>query len=188
MKKVIAMAVAAVLLGGEVSGHEARKDVLLEVVQTTNDIHRSETLVYVRILSDGLGEAHSTQEVDFRKIDLKSKRIGEEELNKLREILNEKATADLDSHYERFWGAKDFRTEWQITLLENGSSRSISLVNFQPFLARRRHEDYPRQLERLGCMIWLLRTEVTGEGLEKNYLEGCGTLGFPSTGKENTKP
>jgi hypothetical protein len=187
IKKAITITVAAVLSGlaGDVPGQEAQKDVLLEVVQTTNDIHRSETLGYVRIRSDGRGEAHSTQSVDFRNIDLKRKTISPEELNELRGILNDKSTGNLDSHYDRLWGAKDFRIEWQVTLLEDGNTRSINLVNFQPFLARRKHEDYPRQLERLGCMIWLLRTEVTGEGLERNYLEGCGSLGFPGARKEN---
>jgi len=125
------------------------------------------------------------REVDFRKLDLKRKMIPSGELNDLRGILDDKATEDLDSHYERFWGARDFRTEWQITLAEKGNSRSMNLVNFQPFLARRKHENYPRQLEKLGCMIWQLRTEVTGESLERNYLGGCSSLGFPGARKKN---
>jgi hypothetical protein len=52
------------------------------------------------------------------------------------------------------------------------------LENFQPFLARTKKKPYPAELERLGCLVWKLRTKVTGEPLERNYVAGCRGLGY----------
>jgi hypothetical protein len=52
------------------------------------------------------------------------------------------------------------------------------LENFQPFLARAKKKPYPAELERLGCFVWKLRTNVTGEPLEQNYVAGCRKLGY----------
>jgi hypothetical protein len=54
----------------------------------------------------------------------------------------------------------------------------IELENFQPFAARKQNKPYPPQLENLGCMIWKIRIEVTGEPLEKDWLRGCADLGY----------
>jgi hypothetical protein len=151
---------------------------VLEVVQTTDDIHRNETMVYLRVYADGLAEAHSDRVVDFRNIDLKRKRLPPEELNRLRQLLDADDTQKLNERYERFWGARDFSTEWRITMVAKGKNREMALVNFQPFLAREKHQNYPPQLESLGCSIWRLRVEVTGEPLDRNYVAGCQKLGL----------
>jgi hypothetical protein len=45
---------------------DSEKTQLLEVVVTTHDVSRTETLIYLRVFSDGLAEAHPTRRVDFR--------------------------------------------------------------------------------------------------------------------------
>jgi hypothetical protein len=151
---------------------------VLEVVQTTKDIHRTETMVYLRIYADGLGEAHSDRMVDFRNIDLKKKNLLPEKLDGLRQLLNADDTQKLNERYERFWGARDFTTEWRVTMVAKGKTREMDLVNFQPFLAREKRQSYPTQLEKLGCSIWRLRVEVTGEPLDRNYVDWCQKLGL----------
>jgi hypothetical protein len=36
---------------------------------------------------------------------------------------------------------------------------------------------------KLGCIIWELRTKVTGEPLERNYVAGCRELGEQPSGE-----
>jgi hypothetical protein len=84
----------------------------------------------------------------------------------------------LDAKYERYWGNIDFGQKWQITIAQGGSQKSMVLENFQPFLARAKKKPYPAELERLGCLVWDLRTKVTGEPLEQNYGAGCRKLGY----------
>ena len=178
VKAVAVFAVATVLLNPLMVAQDSPSGVLLEVLQTTHDIHRTETMVYLRIYADGLGEAHSDRDVDFRNINLKRKNVMPEELDRLVQLLDADATRKLNEQYKRSWGAKDFSTEWRISITAGGRRREMDLVNFQPFLAREKHESYPPQLERLGCSIWRLRVEVTGEPLDRNYVAGCQKLSF----------
>jgi hypothetical protein len=151
---------------------------VLEVILKTYDVTRMETLVYLRVFSDGSAEAHPMREVDFRTLALKQAQISPNDLAKLREILNPSNTQRLEPKYEQSWGNKDFGSEWRVTIGQGESKKTVILENFQPFLARSKKKPYPEEIEKLGCIVWKLRTEVTGEPLERNYLRGCQDLGY----------
>lgn len=157
---------------------ESSKSPLLEVILTTYDVSRTETLVYLRVFSDGHAEAHSMRQVDFRNLALKQAQVSPTELATLSEFLTSSKTQQLAPKYERYWGNIDFGQTWEITIGQGETKKSIILENFQPFLARTRKKPYPAELEKLGCLIWELRTKVTGEPLERNYVAGCQKLGY----------
>jgi len=118
------------------------------------------------------------REVDFRTLALKQAQISPNDLAKLREILNPSNTQGLEPKYEQYWGNKDFGSEWRVTIGQGENKKIVILENFQPFLARSKKKPYPEEIEKLGCIVWKLRTEVTGEPLERNYLRGCQDLGY----------
>jgi hypothetical protein len=60
-----------------VKAQQPSRTLLLDAIATTSDIHRTETLVYLRVYSDGSAEAHPTHEVDFRALALKQAQIPE---------------------------------------------------------------------------------------------------------------
>jgi hypothetical protein len=161
-----------------VDPQESQQNLLLEVIRTTYDVSRTETLVYLRVFSDGSAEAHPMREVDFRTLALKKAQISPVDLAKLREVLSPSKTQGLDPKYERYWGNIDFGNEWQITIGQGDNKKTIVLGNFQPFLARTKKKPYPTEVEKLGCIIWELRTKVTGEPLERNYVGGCREWGY----------
>ena len=157
------------------------KTSLIEVILTTYDVSRTETLVYLRVFSDGSAEAHPMREVDFRVIGLKKAQISSGDLAALRELLGSPKFQKLDPKYRRYWGNKDFGTTWQITIGQGDSKKSIVLENFEPFLARTKRKPYPVEIEKLGCFVWEVGTKVTGEPLERNYVSGvggCRELGY----------
>jgi hypothetical protein len=160
---------------------ESQKSSLLEVILTTYNVSRTETLVYLRVFSDGSAEAHPMREVDFRTIALKKVQISSSEITALRELLGSPKVQHLDSEYRRYWGNKDFGQTWQITIGQGDNKKSIVLENFEPFLARSKKKPYPVEIEKLGCVVWEMRTKVTGEPLERNYVGGtggCRELGY----------
>jgi len=150
---------------------------LVEVLRNSWDVERDETLVYLRVYSDGFAEAHSMRKIDFRNIQFLSKQLPNDELVSLKKLLSDPATGHLAPEYSRYWGNKDFGYKYDI-VISNDPGKHIELENFQPFLARRRGKPYPKQLEKLGCAIWKLREGVTGEPLEHNWLKGCAELGY----------
>jgi len=160
---------------------EAQKGLSLEVILTTYDVSRTETLVYLRVFTDGSAEAHPMREVDFRTLTLKKAQVSSSDLAALRELLSSPKVQQLDAEYIRYWGNKDFGRTWQIMIAQGGKKKSIALVNFEPFLARTKKKPYPEEIEKLGCLVWELRTKVTGEPLERNYVGGtggCRELGY----------
>jgi hypothetical protein len=157
---------------------ESGRNLLLDVILTTYDIHRTETLVYLRVFSDGFAEAHPTHEVDFRTLALKQAQIPANDMARLRELLNPSKTDGLDNKYERHWGAIDFTTKLEITIGQGQDRKTIALVNFQPFLARSKKQPYPAEIEKLGCMIWELRRNVFNEPLDRDYVRGCREWGY----------
>ncbi len=161
-----------------VNPQESQRTPLLEVILTTYDVSRTETLVYLRVFSNGSAEAHPMREVDFRALALKTASIPPSELATLSQFLGSSNVQHLDAKYERYWGNIDFGQTWQITIAQGSSQKSMILENFQPFLARTKKKPYPAELERLGCLVWKLRTKVTGEPLERNYVSGCQKLGY----------
>jgi hypothetical protein len=161
-----------------VAQQEPKKIPVLEVILTTYDISRTETLVYLRVFRDGQAEAHSTRQVDFRNVTLSQAQVSQAELATLNEFLGSSKVQHLAPKYERYWGNIDFGQSWEITIAQNENKKSIILENFQPFLARTKKKPYPAELEKLGCLIWELRTKVTGEPLERNYVAGCQELGY----------
>jgi hypothetical protein len=118
------------------------------------------------------------RDVDFRLFGLMKAQISPSELSTLSEFLGSSKVQNLDPKYERYWGNVDFGREWQISIDRNDQTKSIVLENFQPFLARTKKKPYPAEHEKLGCLIWELRTEVTGEPLETNWVAGCRKLGY----------
>jgi hypothetical protein len=154
------------------------KTQVLEVVATTYDISRTETLVYLRLFSDGSAEAHPTRKIDFRNLDLKHAQLSSSDVTSLREFLAPTRTGKWDNKYERFWGNKDFGNTWEITIGQGKDKMTITLTNFQPFLAREKKKPYPADIEKLGCTIWGLRTKVVNEPLDRDYITGCKNLGY----------
>jgi hypothetical protein len=157
---------------------ESTRSVLLQVILTTSDIHRTETLVYLRVFSDGFAEAHPTHNVDFRTLALKKAQIPTSDMTKIRELLSSSKTWGLEGKYERNWGNTDFGNEWDITIDRDKREKTIALVNFQPFLARSKKQPYPAEIERLGCMVWEIRTNVFNEPPDRNYVRGCRDWGY----------
>jgi hypothetical protein len=154
------------------------RTLLLDTIATNSDIHRTETLVYLRVYSDGFAEAHPTHEVDFRTLALKQAQIPAPELARLKELLASPKIRALDEEYERNWGAVDFSTKLVITVGQDQNRKTITLINFQPFLARRKKQPYPVEIEKLGCIIWELRTNVFKEPPDKDYARGCQEWGY----------
>jgi hypothetical protein len=157
---------------------ESHRNLLIEVILTTYDNSRTETLVYLRIFSDGFAEAHPMYEVDFRTLALKQAQVPFPELIKLRDLLRPSEVRALDEKYERNWGNIDFGSQWEITIGQGQDAKKILLTNFQPFMARKRKQPYPAEIEKLGCMIWELRRNVFNEPLDKDYVRGCQSWGY----------
>jgi hypothetical protein len=173
----IAALALLVLVAHGIAKQSSTRTILLEVVRNSWDAERDETLVYLRVYSDGFAEADPMRKVDFRNLELKVKELSADELASLRNLLNDPATTQLLPRYARYWGNKDFGFRFDVTI-SGTPQRKLELVNFQPFLARKEGKPYPKQLEKLGCSVWKLRTEVSGESLEKNWLKGCAELGY----------
>lgn len=169
---------AFTLFIAQVAGTQnASRSVLLEVLRNSWDVERNETLVYVRVFSDGFAEAHPMRNVDFRNIQFKTMQLSNAELTTLKSLLSDAATSGLESAYSRYWGNKDFGYRYSVKI-SGPTHKQIELVNFQPFLARKNGRPYPKQLEKLGCSIWRLRAQVSSEPLEKNWVDGCAGLGY----------
>ncbi|MGH9732291.1 MAG: hypothetical protein ACRD4A_11355 [Candidatus Acidiferrales bacterium] len=165
------------LFAGQLRPQNPTRTVLLEVIRNSWDVQRNETLVYLRVYSDGFAEAHPMKKVDFRNIEFERKQLSNQELATLSSLLASRDTAQLLPKYSRYWGNKDFGYKYDITI-PGPIRKQLELVNFQPFLARKEGKPYPKQLEKLGCLVWKLRVEVSGEPLEKNWLKGCAELGY----------
>jgi len=65
-----------------------------------------------------------------------------------------------------------------ISIGQGQNRKTITLVNFRPFLARRKKQPYPVEIEKLGCVIWELRTSVFKEPPDKDYVRGCHEWGY----------
>jgi hypothetical protein len=109
-------------------GQQSSRTSLLEAIATTRDIHRTETLVYLRVYSDGFAEAHPTHEVNFRTLALKQAQIPAPELARLKELLASPKIPALDDEYERNWGAVDFSTKLVITIGPDQNGKTITLT------------------------------------------------------------
>jgi hypothetical protein len=182
-KRLVVVFLVLLTLGPMRLAHaqESQRTPLLEVILTNYDTARTETLVYLRVFSDGSAEAHPMREIDFRTLALKKARLSSNDLSTLRELLGSSQVQQLDPEYSRYWGNKDFGHKWQIMIAQGDKTKSIVLENFEPFLARTKKKPYPVAIEKLGCRVWELRTKVTGEPLERNYLGGrggCRELGY----------
>jgi hypothetical protein len=58
-----------------------------------------------------------------------------------------------------------------ITIRQGESRKTIALINFQPFLARHRKQPYPIEIEKRGCIIWELHTNVFKDPPDKGCQE-----------------
>ncbi len=154
------------------------KTQILEVVATTYNVTRTETLVYLRVFSDGSAEAHPIRKIDFRNLDLKHAQLSSPDITNLREFLAPARTEKWDDKYDRFWGCKDCGSAWEIAVGQGKEKKIIALTNFQPFLAREQKKPYPADIEKLGCTIWQLRAKVVNEPYEMDYLGGCKSIGY----------
>lgn len=173
----IAAMACALPVAHVVPSQNGTRAVLLEVVRNSQDAERNETLVYLRVYSDGFAEAHPMTKVDFRDLHFVTKKLSADQLALLKLLLFEPATTQLQPAYSRYWGNKDFGYKYTVTIYGQ-PQKELELINFQPFLARKEGKPYPKQLERLGCSIWRLRAEVSGEPLEKDWVKGCAELGY----------
>lgn len=89
---------------------------LLEVVRMSWSIERDETLLYLRVYSDGFAEADPMKQVDFRHLKLKEKQLPSDELAALSSLLADPEMAQLLPEYSSFWGNKDFGYKYEITI------------------------------------------------------------------------
>jgi len=132
---------------------ESQRTLLLEVTLTTTDISRTETLVYLRVFSDGSAEAQSDARSRFSTLALRKAQISSSELGTLRELLRSFKVQHFGPQYNRYWGSvEDFGQTWQIAIVGSDSKKSIVLHNFQPFLARNEKEPYPAEVENLAVL------------------------------------
>jgi len=65
----------ALVFAQEPAQQSSPRTVLLEVIRTSWDAQRNETLVYLRVYSDGFAEAHPMWKVDFRNIEFEKKQL-----------------------------------------------------------------------------------------------------------------
>src|SRR5271155_3726287 len=119
----------AISIPNTVVSQNSEKTQVLEVVVTTHDVSRTETLIYLRVFSDGSAEANPTTKVDFRNLVLKQGQIPSPEMVKLRELLTPSRTHNWDRTYERYWGNKDYGDEWAITVGQGTEKKEVTLVN-----------------------------------------------------------
>ena len=98
-----------------VEAQQPSRTLLLDAIATTSDIHRTETLVYLRVYSDGSAEAHPTHEVHFSTLALKQAQTPASEMARLRELLSSTEIRALNDEYDRNWEAVDFSTKLVIT-------------------------------------------------------------------------
>jgi len=61
---------------------ELSRNVEIEVIRTTYDIRRTETMVYLRVFCDGSAEGHPTANIDFRALVLKQSQVPPNDLAK----------------------------------------------------------------------------------------------------------
>src|SRR6516164_2232405 len=108
------------------------RTVLLEVLRSSWDFQRDETLVYLRVYSDGFAEAHSMRKIDLRNVQFLSKQLSSDELASLKKLLSDPATTQLAPEYSRYWGNRDFGYKYEI-LVSDTPDKRIELENFQPF-------------------------------------------------------
>jgi hypothetical protein len=92
-----------------VKPQELSRNVEIEVLRTTYDISRTETLIYLRVFSAGLAEGHSTVKVDRRELALKQSQVPPNDLAKLEGTLKPSNSKNLESKYERYWGKQKLR-------------------------------------------------------------------------------
>jgi hypothetical protein len=96
----------------------------MEVLRNSWDVERDETLVYLRVYSDGFAEAHSMRKIDFRNIQFLSKQLPGDELAALKKLLSDPATGQLAPEYSRFWGNKDFGYKYDIVIRSRQTYRT----------------------------------------------------------------
>ena len=147
----ILMLMCSCAFAQEPAQQSSPKTVLLEVLRKSWDAQRNETLVYLRVYSDGLAEAHPMLKVDFRNLDLAKKQLAANDFEALKRLLADPATNQLKPEYPGYWGNKDFGFQYDITISGVSQEQHIVLLNFQPFLARKKGKPYPPQVEKLGC-------------------------------------
>jgi hypothetical protein len=116
-----------------VEAQQPSRTLLLDAIATTSDIHRPETLVYLRVYSDGSVEAHPTHEVDFRTLALKQAQIPAPEMARLRELLSSTEIRALNDEYDRNWEAVDFSTKLVTTSQERRDFFSSASTIFSIF-------------------------------------------------------
>jgi hypothetical protein len=85
---------------------DSERTPLLEVVRMSWSVERDETLLYLRVYSDGFTEADPMKNVDFRHLALKEKQLASEELGALTSLLADPQTVKLMDEYSSFWGNK----------------------------------------------------------------------------------
>src|SRR5258707_13576242 len=79
---------------------DSERTQILEVVVTTYDVSRTETLIYLRVVSDGSAEAHPTRKIDFTNLGLNQAQIPSLEMAKIREFLAPGRTENWYSQYD----------------------------------------------------------------------------------------
>jgi hypothetical protein len=130
----------------------APRTVLFEVVRNSWDAQRNETLLYLRVYSDGFAEADPMQKIDFRNIRLETKQLSGDEMSALQGVLNNPTITQLRREYDGNWRNKDFGYRLDVTIFASSKEQRIALVNFQPFLARKEGKPYPQDLESSGVL------------------------------------
>jgi hypothetical protein len=124
-----ALFLACALILAQNAGKVPPRKIVLEVVRHSWDAQRDETLVYLRVYSDGFAEAHPMNRIDLRDVKFKTKQLSREQLSALTNILVDPATTQLQTEYQRQWGNKDFGYEYEISI-SNSEERKVNLLNF----------------------------------------------------------
>jgi len=126
----------------------------------------NDTYVYLRVFSDSTAECqprHTAPEKNT--LNSFKKTLTQDEFERIKSILDEPKVLNLRAKYdtETRWVIVDTWTQWNIKFQSRGQSRTITVLEFSPGLARAMKHPYPDTLVKLGCTIEKLRSDVSGE-------------------------
>src|SRR5258708_29575089 len=111
-----AFLICVLFFSGQPGQQNRERTVLLEVIRDSWDAQRQETLVYLRVYSDGFAEAHPMKKVDFRHVEFQKKQLSSNKLAALSGLLPAPDTAQLLPKYSSYWRNQHFGYKYEITI------------------------------------------------------------------------
>jgi hypothetical protein len=148
----------------------APRKLMIEVVLDSRGIgDYRETLLYLRVYSDGTAQYQPPREVTtqgrLQERQLAYTRVSTSKLGMLEGALGQPELTELAPLYEHTLLTVDFTRILEITIPRDNGGQQIRIVNFNsPFpFARKDDEPYPKAVGELVCVILSLRDGVSGD-------------------------